>query len=94
MDRDKMLEQVNKVIILLDSRLRDDPNRPILNTLYYRYSKAKERLTNNEDINKIMINGGCRAYLDTFSDYRNPLLFEMDKAEKMMLELKTDVCGK
>ena len=30
-----------------------------------------------------MIVGGCRAYLDAFSDYMNPLLIEMDKAEKM-----------
>ena len=34
-------------------------------------------------IKKIMIIGGCRAYLDAFSDYMNPLLIEMDKAEKM-----------
>ena len=34
-------------------------------------------------LKKIMIIGGCRAYLDAFSDYMNPLLIEMDKAEKM-----------
>ena len=32
-----------------------------------------------------MIVGGCRAYLDAFSDYMNPLLIEMDKAEKYFL---------
>lgn len=37
---------------------------------------------------KIMISGGCRAYLDAFSDYMNPLLGEMDKAEKMLSNLK------
>ena len=42
----------------------------------------------NEDISKIMISGGCRAYLDAFSDYMNPLLGEMDKAEKMLSNLK------
>lgn len=39
------------------------------------------------DINRIMIGGGCRAYLDAFSDYMNPLLIEMNKAEKMLSEL-------
>ncbi len=34
-----------------------------------------------------MIRGGCRAYLDTFSDYMNPLLIEMDRAEELLLEL-------
>ena len=88
MDRDKLLEQVNKVIKLLDSRMLDDPNRPILRTLYTRYTRAAEILSNNGEINKIMITGGCRAYLDAFSDYMNPLLIEMDKAENMILELK------
>ena len=81
-------KQVEKVIILLEQRLMDDPCRPILNTLLYRYNKAKEILTNNGDIEKIMINGGCRAYLDAFSDYMNPLLIEMDDAEKMLSNIK------
>ena len=46
--------------------------------------RAEEILTNNDDIKKIMVIGGCRAYLDAFSDYMNPLLIEMDKAEKML----------
>ena len=42
-----------------------------------RYMKAEEIISSNEDISKIMISGGCRAYLDAFSDYMNPLLGEM-----------------
>ena len=34
-----------------------------------------------------MIKGGCRAYLDAFSDYMNPLLLEMDKAEKIFSQI-------
>ena len=88
---DKMLvlkEQIEKVIILLEQRLRDDPDRPVLNTLHDRYVKAKEILSNNDDVNKIMIIGGCRAYLDAFSDYMNPLLVEMDNAERMFSDMK------
>jgi len=32
----------------------------------------------------MMIVGGCKAYLDAFSDYMNPLLIEMDKAEGIL----------
>lgn len=88
MNKDLILKQIEKVIVLLKERLEDDPNRPILKTLYFRYLKAEEILKNNEEINKIMISGGCRAYLDAFSDYMNPLLIEMDKAEKMISEHK------
>ena len=81
-------KQIEKVILLLEHQLIDDPDRHILKTLYERYMRAEEILINNDDIKKIMIVGGCRAYLDAFSDYMNPLLIEMDKAEKMFSKLK------
>ena len=81
-------KQVRKVIELLEQRIKNDPNRPILKTLYDRYTKAEEILLNDDDISKIMISGGCRAYLDAFSDYMNPILGEMDKAEKILSNLK------
>lgn len=81
----ELKKQIEKVILLLEQRLIDDPDRPILKTLYDRYVKAEEILTNNDNIEKKMIVGGCRAYLDAFSDYMNPLLIEMDKAEKCFL---------
>ena len=42
---------------------------------------------NNEDVGKVMIKGGCRAFRDAFNDYMNPLLTEMDKAEELLSEL-------
>lgn len=84
---EKLTVQVKKVIDLLKQRLENDPDRPILKTLYDRYTKAEEILLYNKDIGKIMIKGGCRAYLDTFSDYMNPLFIEMDRAEELLLEL-------
>ena len=90
MDKGELIKQINKVIELLEKRLQDDPNRPILKTLYNRYIKAKMILNNNEAINTIMIRGGCRAYLDAFSDYMNPLLIEMDKAEKILSKLQEE----
>lgn len=88
MDENKRLEQqVDKVIELLKIRIEDDSERPILNTLLERYKKAQEILQNGDDIQKIVIRGGCRAYLDAFSDYMNPLLIEMDKAEELLLRI-------
>lgn len=84
---EKLMVQVKKVINLLKQRLENDPDRQILKTLYDRYTKAEEILLYNKDIGKIMIKGGCRAYLDAFSDYMNPLLIEMDRAEELLLEL-------
>lgn len=83
-------KQIEKVILLLKQRLIDAPDRSVLKTLYERYVRAEEILNNNGDIKKIMIIGGCRAYLDAFSDYMNPLLIEMDKAEKMFSNMKCE----
>ena len=71
----------------MKQRLENDPDRPILKTLYDRYTKAEGILLYNKDIGEIMIKGGCRAYLDAFSDYMNPLFIEMDRAEELLLEL-------
>lgn len=81
-------KQVRKVIELLEQYIILEPNKPILKTLYNRYIKAEKIISSNEDISKIMIKGGCRAYLDAFSDCMSPLLGEMDKAEKMFSNLK------
>lgn len=84
---EKLMTQVKKVIELLKQRLENDPDRPILKTLYSRYMKAEEILSYNGDLGKIMIKGGCRAYLDAFSDYMSPLFIEMDKAEELLLKI-------
>ena len=86
-EKQKLQIQVDKVIELLKIRIEDDPTRPILNTLIERYIKAQEILKNEGDIKKIVIRGGFRSYLDTFSDYMNPLLIEMDKAEELLSKL-------
>ena len=54
----ELKKQIEKVILLLEQRLIDDPDRPILKTLYDRYVRAEEILNNNDDIKKIMIIGG------------------------------------
>ncbi len=84
---EELVKQIRIVINMLQKRLVSDPNRPILITLYKRYIRAEEIITNCEEKNKIMIKGSCRAYLDAFSDYDNPILSEMNKSEKLLNEL-------
>lgn len=86
--KEEMLkEQIVKVILILKQRLEKEPDKLILNTLYERYTKAMLILLNGENLRKIMIKGGCKAYLDSFSDYMNPILLEMDKAEELLQEI-------
>ena len=33
----------------------------------------------------VYISGSVRSYLEAYSDYMNPILEEMDKAEKMLV---------
>ena len=87
MERKELINQIQIVIRILEERLQDDPERPVLKTLYDRYTKAERILNDNLEIEKIIIKGSCRAYLDAFSDYMNPLLIEMDKAEQMYANL-------
>ena len=74
--------------------LKTEPSKEMTLSLYNDIPKIYEDFENfmndfnNDDIKKVMIVGGCRAYLDAFSDYMNPLLIEMDKAEKMFSKLK------
>ena len=44
--------------------------------IYKRYKNALEILENDKNIKDINIVGGIRAYLDSYSDYENPLLGE------------------
>ena len=38
----ELKKQIEKVILLLEQRLIDDPDRPILKTLYDRYVRLKK----------------------------------------------------
>ena len=81
-------KQIEIVIDMLQARIESDKDNRILQVLLERYTKASQVLQNKMDFNTIIIEGGCRAYLDAFSDYNNTLLYEMDRAEKLVEEIK------
>ena len=46
-----------------------------------------EILENNKELNRINIVVGVRAYLDSYNDYQNPFLEELNKAENLLKEI-------
>ena len=88
MDKKKqLLEQLKIVINSLEKDYAKDVNSGILELIYRRYRRALKILENDRDIKEITIIGGVRAYLDSHSDYQNPLLEELHVAEKLSEEL-------
>ncbi|MDY7224623.1 hypothetical protein [Halalkalibacterium halodurans] len=80
-------KQISKVISIIEEQYKIRPTS-MLELILKRYRNALEILENKnkEDIslNDFYIEGGTRAYLDSASDWENPLLEEMDKAEKLV----------
>lgn len=82
--------QIDKVILLLEEDLKQN-NEPMVEFVLKQYKNAKDVLENTpkENIKRALfkINGGVRAYLEVSSDYMNPLLDELHKAEKLLDEI-------
>jgi hypothetical protein len=78
------------VLSLLEESDKTQPTT-MLEMIISRYKEANNIIENNspENLTKDMfkIRGGVRAYLEAYSDYMNPVLEEMNKAEKMLEEI-------
>ncbi|WHX26272.1 lipase chaperone [Virgibacillus halodenitrificans] len=83
-NRKQLLEQIKIVINKIEKEYGNELDDGILQTIYIRYKNALEILENEMNINEINITGGVRAYMDSYSDYQNPLLGEIHIAEKML----------
>ena len=56
----------------------------VLNLIYVRYQKACKIIKEQKEDNSVIyITGGIRAYLDSYSDWDNPLLGKMGDVEKL-----------
>ncbi|MCG1027026.1 hypothetical protein J5S49_01815 [Virgibacillus halodenitrificans] len=86
-NRKQLIEQIKAVVNKLEKEYGNELDNGILHLIYIRYKNALEILENDMDINEINIIGGVRAYMDSYSNYQNPLLGEMHKAEKMYNKL-------
>ncbi|MCM3674558.1 hypothetical protein M3699_11820 [Peribacillus simplex] len=88
MDKKKQLiDQIKVVINNLENDYYNEITSGVLQLIFKRYKNALDVLENNEDIRELNIIGGVRAYMDSYSDYQNPLLGELYKAEKLNKEL-------
>ncbi|MFS0761919.1 MULTISPECIES: hypothetical protein [Peribacillus] len=88
MDKKKQLiDQIKVVIYNLEKEFCNEITSGVLQLIFKRYKNALDVMENNEDIRELNIIGGVRAYMDSYSDYQNPLLGELHKAEKLNIEL-------
>lgn len=75
---------LTKVIRLLEEKLTSVQNPAKINMLLSKYNTALSELKLTGSIKTTLV-GGCRAYLDSYSDYLdNPLLDEMYAVEKVL----------
>jgi hypothetical protein len=90
-NRDELRTQLKIVISYLEENYSNIERKGVLELIHKRYNNALKSLKNNK-FNKenLYILGGVRAYMDSYSDYNNPLLNEMYKAEKLVRELFKD----
>ncbi|BAL83138.1 hypothetical protein SELR_14300 [Selenomonas ruminantium subsp. lactilytica TAM6421] len=83
--REMILQEIEAVIKDMENRYSFiELEGGILNLIYVRYKKAYKIIKEHkEDDSVIYIRGGIRAYLDSYSDWDNPLLGKMGDGEKL-----------
>jgi hypothetical protein len=89
-DKKMLIEQLEKVVVMLNQKRIEEPTG-MLDLIIHKYENAL-KIINLKRVNEITyadlaINGSVRAYLDAYTDWLNPMLGEMDKAEKMAKQL-------
>lgn len=87
-NRKMMLEGISEVLRDMEERYSTVRlERGILNLIYIRYKNAFEIIKEKKEKEKIIyIYGGVRAYLDSYSDWDNPLLSKMGYVEDLYSE--------
>ncbi|MFF2500727.1 hypothetical protein [Peribacillus sp. NPDC058075] len=83
----QLINQIKVVINNLENDYYNEITNGVLQLIYKRYKNALDVMENNKDIRELNIIGGIRAYTDSYSNYQNPLLEELHKAEKLHKEI-------
>lgn len=86
-NKKQLIQQIKIVLNNLEQDYCNEIKSGVLQLIYKRYKSALEILEKDKDIKAINIIGSIRAYLDSYSDYENPLLEELHKSEKLYKEL-------
>ena len=84
-NRKMMLKGISEVLMDMEERYSTVRLEcGILNLIYIRYKNAFEIIKEKREKEKIIyISGGVRAYLDSYSDWDNPLLSKMGYVEDL-----------
>lgn len=82
---EQLFTQISKVIDLLNNI---DNTSSVIKLLLKKYLIIEQKLKSNSINKNDSLTGSTRVYLDSFSDYKNPILIEMDKAEKLLEDFK------
>jgi hypothetical protein len=89
-DKTLLIEQLEKVVVMLNQKRIEEPTA-MLDLIIRKYEKALKIINSKSDSEisyaELSINGSVRAYLEAYTDWLNPMLEEMDKAEKMAKQL-------
>ncbi|KAJ0074034.1 MULTISPECIES: hypothetical protein [Bacillus] len=85
--KQELTKQIQTVINILEKEYSQEINQGVLELIYRRYKNAQRIMQANDDLQKVFIIGGVRAYLDSHNDYLNPFLDELHKAESLLKEL-------
>lgn len=84
-ERQLLLKEIDDVIKDLENRYSViQLETGMLNLIYTRYAKSYAVITAKKEAEEVVyINGSVRAYLDSYSDWDNPLLAKMGKVEEL-----------
>lgn len=89
-DKTMLIEQLKKVVVMLNQKRIEEP-KEMLDLIIRKYEKALKIINSKSDseitYEELSINGSIRAYLEAYTDWLNPMLGEIDKAEKMAKQL-------
>lgn len=84
----KQLKKALEVAIeALEKRLEEEPYGGIVQDIHKRFKRAYEIVLENGDLNKAVVIGSCRAYMDSYTDYNNPMLDKVSEVEIIVKEL-------
>ncbi|WP_163582824.1 hypothetical protein [Gracilibacillus saliphilus] len=79
--------QIKIVIDYIENNYQSEMKQGVISTILSRYKNALQILKDDKNKDQLNIAGGVMAYLDSYSDYENPLLKEMHQAEELAEKL-------
>lgn len=84
-----LVSQIQIVLAIIESRLSTD-DKPMLRTLKNKYIHLLRAIEQGDDLKKYSLRGSVRAFMDAYSNYEDPLLTEIGKAEQLYKKLEAE----